>query len=152
MDCGQWAGEAVITTDVSQTVGLTGGVKREKTPSRRLDLRERVALARTESHSLLQEKRKYIQRTFTHGFPQKQRSRLVKCQKRFYSDSLNNGVKSLVKQSVFLGLEIQLNADCMSRSLFSSLMETKRKNSKIILYLYYSITQRGKKQLLPRNV
>lgn len=30
MDCGQWAGEAVITTDVSQTVGLTGGVKREK--------------------------------------------------------------------------------------------------------------------------
>lgn len=52
MDCGQWAGEAVITTDVSQTVGLTGGVKREKTPSRRSDLRERVGLARTESHSL----------------------------------------------------------------------------------------------------
>lgn len=44
MDCGQWAGEAVITTDVSQTVGLTGGVKEEKTPSRRLDLRERVGL------------------------------------------------------------------------------------------------------------
>lgn len=37
MDCGQWAGEAVITTDVSQAVGLTGGVKGEKTPSRRLD-------------------------------------------------------------------------------------------------------------------
>lgn len=49
MDCGQWAGEAVITTDVSQTVGLTGGVKREKTPSRRSDLRERV-LPRTDSH------------------------------------------------------------------------------------------------------
>lgn len=73
MDCGQWAGEAVITTDVSQTVGSTGGVKREKTPSRRLDLRERVGLDQTESHSLLQEKGKYIQRTDFH------RSRSVKC-------------------------------------------------------------------------
>lgn len=79
MDCGQWAGEAVITTDVSQTVGLTGGVKEEKTPSRRLDLRERVGLTLTESHSLLQEKRKYIQRALSLGFQQKLRNRLVKC-------------------------------------------------------------------------
>lgn len=68
MDCGQWAGEAVITTDVSQTVGLTGGVKEEKTPSRRLDLRERVGLALPESHSLLREKRKYIQRALHADF------------------------------------------------------------------------------------
>lgn len=85
MDCGQWAGEAVITTDVSQTVGLTGGVKEEKTPSRRLDLRERVGLALTESHSLLQEKRKYIQRTLSRRVQQNQRNRLVKCLSRFYS-------------------------------------------------------------------
>lgn len=79
MDCGQWAGEAVITTDVSQTVGLTGGVKEEKTPSRRLNLRERVGLSLTESHSLLREKRKYIQRTLSRGVQQNQRNRLVKC-------------------------------------------------------------------------
>lgn len=78
MDCGEWAGEAVITTDVSQTVGLTGGVKEEKTPSRRLDLGERVGLALTESHSLLQEKRKCIQRALSLGFQQKLRNRLVK--------------------------------------------------------------------------
>lgn len=69
MDCGQWAGEAVITTDVSQAVGLTGGVKGEKTPSRRLDLGERVGLGTTGSHSLLQERIKCMQCTPSNGFP-----------------------------------------------------------------------------------